>query len=146
MTILNSVDFAATLNASVLGLFHGLCGDAFGQELGYFHFVDVYQFEGDADVSQAWRAWGGATPIITSRDSLCGRYSLFVRLLSVIKCWSVNFYLYFRFQMGVVWHRIPQQKIGLLKLTIAGVFKLAFLKQSQKYVCMYVRMYVHVLA
>ena len=55
--------------------------------------------------------------------------------------------------MGVVWRRIPQLKIGLLKLTIAGVFmfyKLAFLKQSQKYVCMYVCMcvcmYVHVLA
>jgi len=62
----------------VLELFDGHCSDAFGLELGYDHFTEVYQFEGDSDNSQAWTAWDGSAPVITSQDSLCGRHSLYV--------------------------------------------------------------------
>lgn len=65
-----------TLNASIMSLFSGMCDEAYGQEFGYFHYEDVYQFEMSS--SPIWTAWNANSPVITTEDSFCGRHSLFV--------------------------------------------------------------------
>ena len=74
------------LNGSIMQLFSGMCEDAFGQELGFFHFNDVYQFEGGS--GQAWTAWDGTPPVITTEDAFCGRHSLYVSFFPSMRVYS----------------------------------------------------------
>ncbi len=63
------------LNSTLINLFDGSCGDAFGQELGYTHYV-VYNYEDNS--SPPWVAWDGSAPVLTIEESFCGRHSLYV--------------------------------------------------------------------
>ena len=57
----------------------GVCEEAFGLELGFTHFDNiVYGFE---EWTDPWTGWeDNWAPVQSSRESLCGRYSLFVSI------------------------------------------------------------------
>lgn len=64
------------LNAGLETLLTGVCGKAFGLELGYTHYNDVvYGFE---ESSTLWTGWDGSAPLQTTQEAFCGRHSLYV--------------------------------------------------------------------
>ena len=69
---------ADSLTSTILALLGGVCGEAFGLELGFSHYNDlVYGFEGQS--TGQWVAWDSDEPIQTDEEAFCGRQSLHVR-------------------------------------------------------------------